>query len=429
MSSSRGSSQPRDWTQVSCIADRFFYHLSHQGSQILTDTKVNKRHCPSCVSGSTGVLPRKLVGIIFDVMHTVLYKRCLYNRAWRHRWKAVSLSDVKGTLHIQHCVCVCQGQAPDKGPGDRVFPCPTHGCPALDYFPLLSSHLFLSLSSHVHIPLFLHLDFLFFYFLCLLPFLLLPGLLSGPGTSRSSENPRRAQPSGDTLMCLGWSLSLLLPVRKQGFSPWPYAEIKLFSTWFLPLTSQVALVIKNSAVKAGDAREMGLIPGSGWSSGGGDGNPLHYYCLENPKDRGAWWAIVHTVTKDWTGLKRLTTHPCLPLALEATCEQFLELHLICTETEEYLWNKWRDTECVCRLSGSILQMYGDRCGPSALGHLKWEPCSFAETPDLLEANTSHSAPLHPQGLAQISPNAQNVWCQALTIYLCDEPLMQMASHP
>ena len=312
-------------------------------------------------------------------------------------------------------------------------PAPVKGILFLSHYGITSPSFLLTcfchFPSHVHVPLFLHFDLPFFFFLFLLPFLLLSGLLSGPGASPSPENPPIAQPSGDTLMCLGWSLSLLLPVRRQGFSPWPYTKIELFIIWFLPLASQVLLMIKNLSANAGDARKAGLIPGSGWSSGGWNGNPLQYYCLENPKDRGAWWAIVHTVTKDWAWLKRLSTHPRLPLALETTCELFLEVHLICTETEEYLWNKWRDTECLCRLSGSILQLYGDRCGPSALGHLKWGPWGFAEPPDLLEANTPHSAPRHPQGLAQISPNAQSVWCQVLTIYLCDEPLMQMASHP
>ena len=51
---------------------QILYHLSHQESQILNDAKANERH--SCVSRSTGALPRKLVSIIFDIMHTVLYK-------------------------------------------------------------------------------------------------------------------------------------------------------------------------------------------------------------------------------------------------------------------------------------------------------------------------------------------------------------------
>jgi len=57
---------------------------------------------------------------------------------------------------------------------------------------------------------------------------------------------------------------------------------------------------KESAYKAGD---MGLIPGSERSPGGGHGNPLQYSCLENPMDRGAWRAIVHRVAKSWTQLK------------------------------------------------------------------------------------------------------------------------------
>jgi len=48
------------------------------------------------------------------------------------------------------------------------------------------------------------------------------------------------------------------------------------------------------------------IPGSGRSSGEGNGNPLQYSCLENPMDRGAWWATVHGVTKSWTRLSDFT---------------------------------------------------------------------------------------------------------------------------
>ena len=47
-------------------------------------------------------------------------------------------------------------------------------------------------------------------------------------------------------------------------------------------------------------RIPGLIPGSGRSPGEGNGNPLQYSCLRNPMDRGAWWAIVHGVTKGRT---------------------------------------------------------------------------------------------------------------------------------
>ena len=58
----------------------------------------------------------------------------------------------------------------------------------------------------------------------------------------------------------------------------------------------------------GDLRGTGLIPGSGRSPGGGRGNPLQYFCLENPLDRGAWRATVHGVANSWTRLKRLIMH-------------------------------------------------------------------------------------------------------------------------
>ena len=59
-------------------------------------------------------------------------------------------------------------------------------------------------------------------------------------------------------------------------------------------------VIKNMPANTGDIRDVGLIPGSGRSPGGGHGNPLQYSCLENPKDRRAWRATVHGVTQSWT---------------------------------------------------------------------------------------------------------------------------------
>ena len=57
-----------------------------------------------------------------------------------------------------------------------------------------------------------------------------------------------------------------------------------------------------------DIRDLGSIPGMGRSPGGGHGSPLHYSCLENPMDRGAWRARVHGVTKTRTRLKRLSEH-------------------------------------------------------------------------------------------------------------------------
>ena len=59
--------------------------------------------------------------------------------------------------------------------------------------------------------------------------------------------------------------------------------------------SQMELVVKKLPAHAGDIRDVGSIPGSGRSCGGGQGNSLQYFCLENPMDRGAWWATVHRV--------------------------------------------------------------------------------------------------------------------------------------
>ena len=52
----------------------------------------------------------------------------------------------------------------------------------------------------------------------------------------------------------------------------------------------MVLVVKNLPANAGDKRDVGLIPGSGRSPGGGHGDPLQYSCLEKPLGRGAWQA-------------------------------------------------------------------------------------------------------------------------------------------
>ena len=58
-------------------------------------------------------------------------------------------------------------------------------------------------------------------------------------------------------------------------------------------------VVKILPANAGGTRDMGSIPGLGRSLGEGHGNPLQYSCLDNPMNRGAWWATVHGVTKSW----------------------------------------------------------------------------------------------------------------------------------
>ena len=61
-------------------------------------------------------------------------------------------------------------------------------------------------------------------------------------------------------------------------------------------------MVKNLPANAGDIRDTGSIPGSGRSPGGGHGNPLQYYCLGNPMDKGAWWVTTHGVAKTRTQL-------------------------------------------------------------------------------------------------------------------------------
>ena len=74
--------------------------------------------------------------------------------------------------------------------------------------------------------------------------------------------------------------------------------------------AQVALLVKNTPANAADRRDLGVIPahaadrrdlgvipGSRRPPGGVYGNPLQYSCLENPMDRGVWWAAVHKVAQ------------------------------------------------------------------------------------------------------------------------------------
>ena len=70
-------------------------------------------------------------------------------------------------------------------------------------------------------------------------------------------------------------------------------------------------MVKNPPANAEDTRDMCSITVSRRSPGGGNGNKLHYSCLENPRDRGAWKAIVHRINKsDTTG--QLSIHANTP---------------------------------------------------------------------------------------------------------------------
>ena len=65
-------------------------------------------------------------------------------------------------------------------------------------------------------------------------------------------------------------------------------------------TSLIAQLAKNPPANSGDPRDMGSIPESEGSPGERNGNPLQYFCLENPIDKGDWWATVHEVIESDT---------------------------------------------------------------------------------------------------------------------------------
>ena len=67
--------------------------------------------------------------------------------------------------------------------------------------------------------------------------------------------------------------------------------------------SQVALMVKNLPANAGDTRDPSWVPELGRSPGGGHGRSPQHSCLENPINRGTWWATVHRVAKSWTRLE------------------------------------------------------------------------------------------------------------------------------
>ena len=80
----------------------------------------------------------------------------------------------------------------------------------------------------------------------------------------------------------------------------------------------VGSVVKNPPASVGDAGNIGLIPGSGRSPGGGNGNLLQYSCLENPTDRGAWQATVHRLAKSQRRLQQLNTHKAIMILCKNT---------------------------------------------------------------------------------------------------------------
>ena len=143
----------------------------------------------------------------------------------------------------------------------------------------------------------------------------------------------------------------------------------------------MAQQVKNPPANAGDIRDVSSIPGSGRSPGIGHGNPLQYSCLENPKDRGAWWATVHGVTKESNMTEQLRAHthpyvhsfggvgffPVLDPALEAE----LEAGILVQFVEGTLWDfphssVGKESACSAEDPGSIPEL--GRSAGEAIGY-------------------------------------------------------------
>ena len=103
-------------------------------------------------------------------------------------------------------------------------------------------------------------------------------------------------------------------------------QVRLFATPWTVAYQFPACFTETFQMFSEDKREIGRLQSMGsqrvepdrasslhsftsyFITGEGNGNPLQYSCLENPMDRGAWWALVHVVTESWTRLMWLSTH-------------------------------------------------------------------------------------------------------------------------
>ena len=94
---------------------------------------------------------------------------------------------------------------------------------------------------------------------------------------------------------LVWWIKPLTWGPQQRGDIWPVLSL-VPERWGFPRGS----VVENLPANAADSGDVGLIPGLGRFPEGGNCNPLQYSCLENSMDRGAWWATVHRVAKNWT---------------------------------------------------------------------------------------------------------------------------------
>ena len=129
------------------------------------------------------------------------------------------------------------------------------------------------------------------------------------GRQRKGKNTRECKQN--TFIRQGWPAVYNLGFRFTGKHSTELLPVKLFKAHRVLVkmeqqntrvlmdlgASQVALVVKKTPANSGEAKDAGLILGSGRSPGGGNGTPLRYSCLKYPMDRGVWLATVHGASK------------------------------------------------------------------------------------------------------------------------------------
>ena len=103
-------------------------------------------------------------------------------------------------------------------------------------------------------------------------------------------------------------LSFLRSCKTFASEPWEGKNLIFASPCPLMRGFQGGSVVKESFADVGAIGDTSSIPGSGRSLGEGNDNPLQYSCLENPMDRGVWWATVHEIAESQIQLKQLSMH-------------------------------------------------------------------------------------------------------------------------
>ena len=117
--------------------------------------------------------------------------------------------------------------------------------------------------------------------------------------------------------------------------------------------------------------------------GEGNGNPLQCSCLENPRDRGAWWATIHGVAKSWTRLKRLSSSSShRKNEIMSFVATWIELEIIILSKSErerqilydiaYIWNLKYDTENLSIKQKQIHRHSKQTCGFQESRRMDWE---------------------------------------------------------